>query len=162
MWIPARFRTARTECPVDRPREEKTLGRDRRETHLPGVLAITSDDRLYYMLLSASIDLHWKITWARTLERALELCRLSPIPLVIYDERLPGIDWREALPGIVGLPDRPAILLAASAVDEEIWELVLRCRGYDAVERSSGSQEWRRELWFAWISKRERTVSNRL
>jgi hypothetical protein len=159
MWIPARFRTARTDSPVDRRREEQTWKPDRRETHLPGVLAITSDDRLYYMLLSASLDLHWKITWARTLEQALALCRLHPIPLVIYDERLPGIDWREALPGIGGLPGRPAILLAASAVNEEKWELVLRRRSYDAVERSSGSQEWRRELWFAWLSTSERRLS---
>jgi hypothetical protein len=59
------------------------------------------------------------------------------------------------LPGIGGLPDHPAILLAASGVNEELWELVLRSRGYDAVERSAGSREWRRELRFAWLSKGE-------
>jgi CheY-like chemotaxis protein len=159
MWIPVRFRTAHTERVADRRPEKQTLERDRRETPLPSVLAVTSDDRLYYLLLSASIDLHWKITWARTLERALELYRSQPIPLVIYDQRLPGLDWRDVLPEISRLPDHPVVLLAASEVNEEIWELVLRRSGYDAVERSSGSQEWRRALWFAWLSKSERLLS---
>ena len=72
---------------------------------------------------------------------------------------LPGLDWRDVLPEISRLPDHPAVLLAASEVNEEIWELVLRRSGYDAVERSSGSQEWRRALWFAWLSKSERLLS---
>lgn len=158
MWIPVRFRTAQTERLIDSRSGAQMAEPDRCETPRPGVLAITSDDRLYYLLLSASLDLRWKITWARTLERALEVCRLHPIPLVIYDERLPGPDWRDVLPEISRLPDRPAVLLAASEVNEEIWELVLRCRGYDAVERSLGSQEWRRELWFAWLAKSQKLV----
>jgi hypothetical protein len=118
----------------------------------PAVLAITSDDRLYYLLLSASIDLRWKISRARTIERALELCRSQPTPLAIYDECLPGVDWREALPGVTGFPDHPVVVLAASEVNEEIWRSVLRYRGYDLVRRAAGSEEWKRELRFAWLA----------
>ncbi len=145
MWVPARFRTAAP--------DELVQVAQRLETDPPEVLAITSEDRMYYLLLSASIDLGWKIAWARTVGRAFELYRVRPRPLVIFDERLPGADWREALPGIGSLPHHPLILLAASKVNEEIWRTVLRCRGYDAVKRSAGSQEWARELRFAWRSK---------
>jgi len=149
MWIPARFKTANIESPAGEPQQEQVQGR--REALVPGLLAITSDDRLYYLLLSASIDLNWKIAWARTLERAFELCRSQRMPLVIYDERLPGVDWRDALWELSDLPDHPAVLLAALEVNEEVWELVLQSRGYDAVRRSAGSQEWRRELLFALL-----------
>jgi hypothetical protein len=151
MWLPARFRSANDDSDVRGaseivPTEEGSVARQ------PRLLAITSDDRLYYLLLSASIDLGWKITRARTMERAFELCCSQPAPLVIYDERLPGVDWREALPGVIGFPGHPAVLLAASEVNEEIWESVLRCRGYDLVRRAAGSEEWKRELWFAWVA----------
>ena len=126
---------------------------NRRDSRLPGVLAITSDDRLFYLILSASIDLSWKITRARTIERAFELCSSQPAPVIIYDECLPDVDWRDALPVVTGFPEHPAVLLAVSEVNEEIWHGVLKCRGYDAVRRSAGSEEWRRELRFAGLSR---------
>ncbi len=117
------------------------------------ILAITSEDRLFFLLLSASIDLGWKIVWARSIERACDLYSMRQTPLVVYDQRLPGIDWREGLARIAGFPGNPVVLLAASEVNEEVWETVLRCRGYDAVRRSAGSVEWRRELLFARLSR---------
>jgi hypothetical protein len=151
MWLPARFRSADDES-NGRGANEIARIEGRVAARQPSVLAITSDDRLYYLLLSASIDLGWKITRARTIERALELGCSQPTPLVIYDERLPGAEWREALPGLTGFPDQPAVLLAASEVSEEIWESLLRCRGYDLVLRAAGSEEWKRELRFAWLA----------
>lgn len=123
------------------------------------ILAITSEDRLFYLLLSASIDLGWKIVWARSIERACDLYFTQPTPLVIYDQRLPGIDWREGVARIAAFPGDPVVLLAASEVDEDVWETVRRCRGYDAVRRSAGSQEWRRELQFAGLSRRHTPIS---
>lgn len=147
MWLPARFRPDRSECVTS-----LTLSGDSRRGLAPGVLALTADDRLYYLLLSASIDLGWRIRWARTVRRAFELCCASPTPLVVCDERLPGLDWREALPDLAKLPDHPAVLLAMSEVNENVWEEVLRGRGYDAVCRAASTQEWKRELRFAWLS----------
>lgn len=151
MWIPARFRQASEETTLAPANRSISIPEGRR-TRLPGVLAITADDRLYYLLLSASIDLGWRIIWARTVGRAFELDCLQPMPIIICDERLPGFTSSETLPGIASFPGHPAVLLAASEVNEEIWERVLRCRGYDAVRRSAGSEEWKRELRFAWLS----------
>jgi CheY-like chemotaxis protein len=116
----------------------------------PSVLALTSDDRLYCQLLSAAIDPGWKITWARSIVRAFELCCAQPRPLVVCDQCLPGMDWRDALRSATTLPDHPVVLLAVPQIDEEVWASVLRCHGYDAVRRAAGSAEWRRELRFAW------------
>jgi hypothetical protein len=153
MWLPARFREDRSECVTS-----LRLPRESRRGLAPGVIALTSDDRLYYLLLSASIDLGWKISWARTIERAFELSCSGPMPLMVCDERLPGINWREALPAIAGFPDHPAVLLAASEINESMWEEVLRRHGYDAVSRTAGSEEWKRELRFAWLSTRSPNV----
>ena len=150
MWIPARFRPANAEFSGNR--EGRTGNEQQRRRDVPAVLAITSDDRLYYLLLSASIDLGWKIAWARTIGRAFERCCSQPAPLIVYDECLPGFDWREVLPRIAGFPDQTAVVLAASRVSEEVWRCVLQRRGYDAVQRTSGSEEWKRQLGFAWLS----------
>jgi CheY-like chemotaxis protein len=125
----------------------------RRPDHVPEVLAITCDHRLYYLLLSASIELHWKITWARSIGRAHEICRKRPRSLIVHDQQLPGVDWRDALEKISGFPERPMVLLAASDVTEEIWEGVLQRSGYDAVRRSACSAEWMREMRFASLSQ---------
>jgi len=76
----------------------------------------------------------------------------SPVPVIIYDVRLPGVDWTQAFDALSQLPNRPRLLLAAQAVDESLWREVLRRHGYDVVYRSAGSEELRRALRFAWLS----------
>jgi hypothetical protein len=153
MWISDWFRAPDIKSLAGAPRSSPAQNLELGTNRVPRLVVITSDDRFYYMLLSASIDLHWKITWARSIRRAFECCCSQATPLVILDERLPGVDWREALPCTSEFPDHPAVLLAISEVGEETWEFVLRSGGYDVVPRSARSEEWQRELQFAWLSK---------
>jgi hypothetical protein len=161
MWMPNRFRTISAGPAISDPADELVPKGERRPSRLPGILAITADDRLYYVLLSASIDLGYRISWARTIDRAFELCLLQPMPIIVIDQSLPGVDWREVLPGISRFPDHPAVLLAAaSEMNEEMWGSVLQLRGYDAVRRSAASTEWMRELRFALLSKDETQIAS--
>lgn len=124
-----------------------------RECNLhPGVLAVTTDIRFYSNVLNATHSLSWRTTWARWLERAIEIYRPESMPIVVYDINMPGIAWGRAFERLHALPNHPRIFLAATRVDEELWSEVLRRRGYDIVERSASSEELSRVFRFAWLS----------
>lgn len=116
------------------------------------ILAVTADIRLYSTVLDATTSDGWRIRWARSLDRAVEICAAEPIPIVIYDGHLPQIKWTHAFDSLSRTPNRPRLLLAADAVDEPLWREVLRCHGYDAVRRSAGAEELRRTFRFAFLS----------
>lgn len=142
MWIPSVFRTAVSQ-------------RSANVTHqsgAPGVLVITADDKFYYLLLSLAIDLGWGIRRARNLGSAVEQMTSHPMPVVVYDERLPYSHWRDGVRALGSLDARSVILLATRRLDEEIWRIVLECKGYDALERTARKEEWLRTLRFAWLS----------
>jgi hypothetical protein len=119
----------------------------------PGLLAITADDRFYYSLLSVCLSIGWRVRRARSTEVAREELRTRPMPVVVYDERLPSGNWRNDVYGVTILSERPTVLLAASQVDEDLWRLVLHCKGYDLIKRSAPCDEWSRMLRFAWLSR---------
>jgi hypothetical protein len=77
---------------------------------------------------------------------------LKSPPIVIYDSNLPDVDWEWAFERLSALPSQPRILLAAPSIDEELWRNVLRCHGYDVVERAASSEQLGRVVWFAWLS----------
>jgi hypothetical protein len=118
----------------------------------PRVLAVTADLGFYSGVLSAASSTRWRTDWARTLNRAVEICRLKSPPIVIYDSNLPSVDWRFAFDRLSALPSHPRILLAAPSINEELWENVLRRHGYDVVERAANSEQLERVFRFALLS----------
>jgi hypothetical protein len=120
--------------------------------HQPRVLAVTADLCFYSGVLNAASSVRWRTEWARTLNRAVEICRLKSPPIVIYDSNLPGVEWGCAFDQLSSVPSRPRILLAAPSIDEELWRNVLRRRGYDVVERAASSEQLGRVFRFAWLS----------
>ena len=142
MWIPSVFRPAVSERSPNAPRQ----------TGAPGVLVVTADDKFYYLLLSLAIDLGWGIRRARNLVTAAQHMTAHPMPIVVYDERLPYSHWRDGVRALGLFEAHPLIVLATRRLDEEIWRIVLECKGYDALERSARKEEWIRTLRFAWLS----------
>lgn len=120
----------------------------------PAVLAITADLRFYSGILTAADSCGWSVEWARTVSRGLEVCRSRPCLIVIYDRDLPGSGWSCALESLHAAAFHVRILLAASRVDEDLWKMVLRRRGYDILAKSADFVQLSRELRFAWLSLR--------
>jgi DNA-binding response OmpR family regulator len=123
-------------------------GRERRLR----VLAVTADLGFYAGVLNAASSAQWRTEWARTLNRAIEICRSKSPPIVIYDSNLPGVEWGWALDRLSAAPHNPRILLAAPSIDEELWKNVLRRHGYDVVERAASSEHLGRMFRFARLS----------
>lgn len=118
----------------------------------PRVLAVTADLGFYSGVLNAATSARWRTDWARTLNRAVEICRLKSPPIVIYDGNLPGGEWGSAFDRLSAAPNHPRILLAAPSIDDELWRNVLSRRGYDVVERAASSEQLGRAFRFAWLS----------
>ena len=128
--------------------DTKIIGNNR----YPRVLAVTADLCFYSGVLNAASSAQWRTDWARTLNRAIEICLSETPPIVIYDGNLPGVEWGQAFDRLSALPNHPRILLAAPSIDEELWRNVLRRNGYDVVERAASSEQLGRVFRFAWLS----------
>jgi hypothetical protein len=118
----------------------------------PRVIAVTADLRLYSSVLNAATSARWPADWARTLNRAIEICSAKSPAIVVYDSYLPGVDWGWAFDRLNTVASESRILLAAPSIDEELWKSVLEHQGYDAVERGAGSEQLGRIFRFAWLS----------
>lgn len=118
----------------------------------PHILTVTADINFYKGVLSATQSCGWNAEWARSLKRAVEICRSRLTPIVVYDRDLPDVDWRRALDELSGTPYDVRILVAAPDVDEELWQTVLHRHGYDVLARSASAEQLERELRFAWLS----------
>jgi hypothetical protein len=118
----------------------------------PLVLAVSADLGFYAGVLNAASSVQWRTDWARTLNRAIEICGLKSPPIVIYDSILPGVEWGRAFDRLSAMPICPRILLAAPSIDEELWRSVLRRHGYDVVDRAASSEQLGRMFRFAWLS----------
>jgi hypothetical protein len=118
----------------------------------PGILAVTADVGLYSCILNASCASGWRAEWAASVGRAVSICSSKSIRIVVYDSKLPYVDWQVGLREIAGAPSNPRILVASPRVDEDLWRTVLRLRGYDVLARSANSEQLRRELRFASLS----------
>ncbi len=116
------------------------------------ILTVTADIGFYSGVLSATRSCGWNAEWARSLKRALEICRSRLTPIVIYDRNLPDVDWRRALEQLSGATYDARILVAAPDVDEDLWRMVLHRHGYDVLARSASAEQLERELRFAWLS----------
>jgi hypothetical protein len=145
MWIPNVLKNSRHDA--------KPSAEPGGSAEAPGVLVVTLDDRLYYSIFPVAADLGWTIRRARSFEDAWKELHSGRLPLVIYDEHLPGTDWEGDLRSFSTFPARPLVVLAVPEVNEDLWRAVLRCHGYDAVKRTARESEWLRTLRFAWLSR---------
>lgn len=118
----------------------------------PRILAITADIGFYSRVLGAAYQWRWSADWASTMNWGLKVCGSKPIDIVVYDRDLPDVDWREGLRSLSRLAAPPRVLLAANAIDEDLWRTVLRLRGYDVLSKPANSAQLSRELRFAWLS----------
>ena len=118
----------------------------------PRILTITADPGFYSCVLSATQACGWNAEWARSMNKAVEICRTRITPIVIFDRNLPDVDWRRAVDLLSSTAYEVRILLAAPDVDEDLWRSVIQRHGYDVLDKSAGPEQLQRDLQFAWLS----------
>lgn len=98
------------------------------------VLLVTMSSLMQTDLRILSIQEGWHILFARSVDAALYLSTVHKIAVVIYDQELPGANWRDALRSLVDAAPVCFILLS-SFVDRRFWKTVLDIGGYDVAQK---------------------------
>jgi hypothetical protein len=124
-----------------------------RHAEVSEILCVSADLRLYSGVLHAAHSSGLEAQWVRSLPRAIAMCNRAWFPVAVLDMLLPFAEWTSGLYLLSETPCRPRVLLASPCVDEDLWRRVLQHHGYDAIERSAGSEELGRALHFAWLSR---------
>jgi DNA-binding response OmpR family regulator len=81
-----------------------------------------------------AIEQGWRICFASTLKRAVDILQTQKIDVVIYDRDLPDADWRRALPRLGNCASPAIVIILSYNTDASAERLVLDCGGY-AVAR---------------------------
>lgn len=115
------------------------------------LLAITSDDFFYSMLVNVGSTCGWEVRRAGSIQEGLALVRTQHLPLVIFDWNESEHDWRDGIGRLSGASSHPCVLLASRVVDDNLRQEVLRHRGYDVLPRSADQDEIMRAIEFAWF-----------
>jgi FixJ family two-component response regulator len=112
------------------------------------VLAILTSQSDRAQLQSVFENAGWRIVFANSIEEPTT----QPIPIVLYDRDLPGLDWRQAIQQLsVSQPSRK-IILASFVADDYLWEEVIHFGGYDILPKPFRESEVRHVIQFAWAA----------
>jgi hypothetical protein len=95
----------------------------------------------------------------RTVEKACSFWGISCRASFIYDWILEKEDWRVAVDLLAASPGHPCILLASRAVDNYLWEELLRRGGFDVIPRSATVECLAGNIRFACFSLRRSPLS---
>jgi DNA-binding NtrC family response regulator len=90
---------------------------------------------------------HWELIVADKLEDAIRLQNERPIPIVLCDRDLTGVDWRFAIRQLANQHCR--VFLASFVADDYLWDEVIRHGGYDIVAKPYRAQEVLHTIEFA-------------
>lgn len=115
------------------------------------ILAITSDDRFYSILVDAGSSCGWEIRRSSTVQEGLDAVRSLHVPLVIFDWDGSEQDWGHALDRIWAAPNHPCVLLASRLMNDNLRQEVQRHHGYDVLPRTGDRDRIVRTVEFAWF-----------
>jgi|SRR5579872_3717232 len=95
------------------------------------VVAVTASEPAQVNLRVLSIQEGWRISFARTLDDAMQHRDATRIAVIVFDQDLPGADWRKSLSVLVQSPKPVFFVLLSPAPEKRILRTVLDCGGFD-------------------------------
>ena len=119
---------------------------------VPAILAIACSLSDREALQQIVEKMGWEMASAEDLDRGAELLRAKPIPIVVCDRDLPGMDWREAIRTLAAGVDRRCVILASFVADDYLWEEVIHHGGYDILPKPFREDEVIHAIRFAWAA----------
>ncbi|HEY6347554.1 MAG TPA: hypothetical protein VIY49_39190 [Bryobacteraceae bacterium] len=75
-----------------------------------------------------------------SLENAYHLMKTFGAPVVLLDRDWPGTDWRDTVHKFASAGSGPCVILLSAVADDHLWEVVVRCGGYDALAKPLQAQ----------------------
>lgn len=99
------------------------------------VLAVTPFSSEQVAVRLFGIQERWRVLYASSLERAVELRQRETISVILYDRDLPGVDWTKAVRTLLTCSEPACLILLSGFVDNRLWRTVLECGGYDVARK---------------------------
>lgn len=99
------------------------------------VLAVTPFSSEQVAVRLFGIQERWRVLYASTLERAIELRQQEMISVILYDRDLPGVDWPQAVRALLSCSEPACLILLSGVVDKRLWQSVLQYGGYDVARK---------------------------
>jgi DNA-binding NtrC family response regulator len=78
-------------------------------------------------------------------------------PLILYDRDWPDAEWRTTVQTFASSPHRSCVILASRVADDNLWQELIRCGGYDLLAKPFRADDVARALKLAlsyWNSAR--------
>lgn len=134
-----------------------------RVSESPSILAIVPEGADRAVLRALSDADGWEVIFADS-PKAMAI-RDEPLqPIVFYDRRFDGYDWREAVRSFARSSSHPFVILLSPTFDQNLWEELERIGGSDILRSPIEQERTRRAVnraWWLWRNEQNlRTSSN--
>ena len=78
-------------------------------------------------------DAGWALVVADTSASAFASQRKDPLPIILYERELAERGWRQAVSLFSRLSPRPCVVLLSRSSDQNLWDELVRCGGFDLL-----------------------------
>jgi|ERR1700677_3033289 DNA-binding NtrC family response regulator len=102
------------------------------------------------------IDIHF----AESRVEAWDALNRLNSPLILYDRDWPNAEWRTTIQTFAFSPHRSCVILASRVADDNLWQELIRCGGYDLLAKPFRADDVARAIRLAlsyWSSGRSST-----
>jgi DNA-binding response OmpR family regulator len=99
------------------------------------VLAVTKDKRCEMRLRTLSLEQGWRILFAGSLDEGIHLQAWDRVCVLVYDQHLPGVEWRKGLRTLLALDDPILAIIISDVPSARLRSEVLNCGGYDLARK---------------------------
>jgi DNA-binding response OmpR family regulator len=96
------------------------------------VLAVTNNFNCRMSLRVLSLEQGWRILFAESLEDGLRLQRMNRAGILVYDLKLPDVEWRRGL-RVLTKQESVFPIVISDVLNSRLRSEVLACGGYDVA-----------------------------
>lgn len=116
----------------------------------PAVLIISSFEEDHIGFSRILGERHGEAHAVRTCQQGLAILRERAVSVVICERGLPDGTWKDILPALDMLSDRPFLIVISRLADDHLWVEVLNLGGHHVLLKPSDPNEVARSIDAAW------------
>ena len=117
----------------------------------PAALAISCDVADRETLQEIFRAAGWRLTIADTVSIGLATQRKHPVPIILFDRRLPEGDWRKTVSALAGLAGNPWVILLSDHCDQNLWDDLTAMGGSDILRTPLNATMATRAIKSGWL-----------
>lgn len=118
------------------------------------ILLVSSSPGAHSLFRDLSVERDWRVVSAHDFSGFVSLLRTRDFSVVVYDNDLPDVTWKDAL-DVLPAKNGPLLIVTARLADERLWADVLHRGGHDVLVQPFDRTEVSRVIQYA-LERRER------